>query len=318
MLIRLVWFAWMCVGTAEAARQSPGFGGMRIVKGDVGFEGCLSQSGCASSFYRFLSEASMEQGFAMEGASVGSSALVHRHSGRFAGALIHTFPFAAPRENLSGKTENTSFSPVFPKLYAGVMRNKSDLHRSWSVSLLPPIPVAGAAALNLGVDGSIARTMADGRTRMGLDVDFTFVRATAPVTASNEQMESAEEEGFENNLDPDEFDERCDAERGCIDTFMVANLAIRGGFGWQLGRSWFPYAQVGLTVFDEFLYVEYDDTWWWGFGVQPTLHGGVAWAAADSVLLSAGTSAGLKQSNQNPSGGLGAFYKLTGSATYRF
>jgi hypothetical protein len=68
-------------------------------------------------------------------------------------------------------------------------------------------------------------------------------------------------------------------------------LALRGGFGWQLGQSWFPYAQVGLTVFDEFLYVEYDDTWWWGFGVQPTLHGGVAWAAADSVLLSAGTSA---------------------------
>ena len=319
MLIRLIGLCLcLCwVGVADA-REPSGFGGMRIVSGDVGFEGCLESPGCAQNFYRFLSEATLEQGFAMNGVAVGSSAVVNRREGRFAGGLLHTFPFAGPRENLAGKEENTSFSPVFPKLYAGKIWSRDGKHYSLGGSILPPIPVGGASALNLGLDGSMATTLSDGNTRAGLEWDVTFVRARAPVTASEEQAEGAEEGGFEDNVSAEVIEETCDPDLGCIDTFIVGNFSVRAAMSWVLGEQFFPFAQVGLTIFDQWLHVEYDDSLWWGIGVQPTIHGGMAWAPMETVLLSAGTSVGLKQANQNPSGKLGAFYKFSGSATYHF
>ena len=249
-------------GVAEA-REPSGFGGMRIVRGDVGFENCLNSPGCAQKFYRFLSEATLEQGFAMNGVAVGSSAVVNRKEGLFAGGLLHTFPFAGPRTNLAGKEENTSFSPVFPKLYAGKLWSRDGKHYSLSGSFLPPIPVGGAAALNLGVDGSMATTLLDGTTRAGLEWDFTFVRARAPVTASEEQAAGAEEGGFEDNVSAEVIEEVCDPEMGFIDTFIVGNASVRAGMSWVLGKQFFPFAQVGLTLFDEWLHVEYDDSLWW-------------------------------------------------------
>jgi hypothetical protein len=151
-----------------------------------------------------------------------------------------------------------------------------------------------------------------------MELDFTFIRARAPVTASEEQAEEAEEGGFENNVSSEVIDKVCDPDLGCIDTFYVANFSVRAAMSWALGKQFFPFAKVGLTIFDEWLHVEYDDSLWWGGGIQPTIHGGMAWSPAEPVLLSAGTSVGLKQTNQNPSGKLGAFYKFSGSATYHF
>lgn len=318
MVFRMLLVALLGLAEASAARQSPGFGGMRIVSGNVDFEGCLSQPGCASSFYRFLAQATLEQGFSMEGSAAGTQTTVQRHEGWVAGGLIHTFPFAGPRKNLAGKEENTSFSPVFPKIYVGKMWTKDKRHYGLSGNFLPPIPVQGAQALNLGVMGSMAKTLSDGSTRAGVDVDVSFIRATAPVTASEEQVNSAESGGFDNNVDPDLVEKRCDPDKGCVDVFTVANVSVRAGLAWQWGERFFPYAQMGLTLFDEWLRVDYDDSTWWGIGIQPTAHSGIGWSVADSMLLTLGSSAGLKQSNQNPDEKLGLFYKLTGSATYRF
>jgi len=318
MAFRIMVIFWMCIGVASADRQSPGFGGMRIVSGNVDFEGCLSQPGCASSFYRFLAQATLEQGFAMEGSAAGTQTTVQRRDGWIAGGLIHSFPFSGPRENLSGKEENTSFSPVFPKLYVGKMWTNGEKHYGLSGNFLPPVAVQGARALNLGMMGSVSKTLENGTTRAGVDVDVSFIRAAAPVTASEEQVASAETEGFDTNVDPSLVDERCDTETGCIDIFMVANVSVRGGVAWQWGEQWFPYAQVGLTLFDEWLRVDYDDSTWWGIGLQPTAHSGTGWSASEAILLTIGGSLGLKQPNQNPDEKLGAFYKVTGSASYRF
>jgi hypothetical protein len=301
-------------GQASAA-PSPGFGGVTLVSGTPGFSACLQSSGCAGRFYRFLAQASLEQGFAMEGSSVATSAVVNRHSGLVAGGLLHTFPFGGPRENLEGKTENTQFSPVFPKLLVGKLFDRGDKHWGLGASFLPPVPVGGAAALSLGLDGSFAKTLENGRTRMGVDVDFSFIRAKAPVTASKEH---AETEGLEDHIETEVFEERCDPDVGCIDVFKVANLALKTGMSWQCGERLYPYAQVGLSITNEWLYVDYDGTSWAHFGLQPTLHGGGAWTPTDKVFLSLGSTLGLKQTNQNPSETLGLFFKLTGSAALMF
>jgi hypothetical protein len=313
-------FLWLCfsLNSVAQAREVPGFGSMRLVKGNVEFENCLNKPGCATKFYRFLSQATLEQGFAMEGASAGTSALVQRHSGWMTGAMIHSFPLSPPRKNLMGKEENTQFSPVFPKLFAGKLWDEGDKHWGLAGTFLPPVPVNGAGALNLGVVGSHARPLGEGTTRAGLDVDVTFIRATAPVVASKEQADSAEEEGYEDNLKPEVFGQRCDPEVGCVDTFTVANIGVRGGLSWALGERFFPYLQVGLTVVNEWLYVQYDDSRWSVFALQPTMHTGAGWTPWDAVSLSAGTSVGLKQANQNEQGTVGIFYKLTGSAAYLF
>ena len=79
----------------------------------------------------------------------------------------------------------------------------------------------------------------------------------------------------------------------------------------------FPYASVGLMVVNQGLQVEYDDTRWKLFALQPTLHAGAGWAPAEPVLLSLGADLGLKQKNQSTKGA-GVFYRLAGAAGYRF
>lgn len=315
LLFSLVW-----VSDAMALERA-GFGGVRYVSGDIEFESCLNSPGCAQKFYRFLGEATLEQGFAMESASPATSSLVHRvegDEGAVAGGMINTFPFTPPRKNLAGKEENTSFSPVFPKLFFGKLWSKDEHFYGLGFTMLPPIPVSGASALNLGVDGSVSQLMSDGKTRIGLESDFSFIRAKAPVVASKEQMESAEEEGFDNNVKAETFEDRCDPETGCIDTFTVANLSLRGGMSWQVCETLFPYVKVGLSVVNERLYVQYDDSKWSTFALQPTAHFGSGWTPAESMFLSTGLSAGLQQANQNPSESLGIFYRLEGSAAVRF
>jgi len=74
---------------------------------------------------------------------------------------------------------------------------------------------------------------------------------------------------------------------------------------------------AGVTVVNERLHIQYDDTSWAAFGLQPTVHGGSGWTPTEAVFLSAGASAGLRQANQSPDG-LGVFYRFEGTAAYRF
>ena len=228
--------------------------------------------------------------------------------------MLHTFPFAPPRMNLSGKTENTQFSPVLPKLAAARTWDVGDRHMGVGLTALPPIKVQGAAALILGLSGSIARDTSTGR--VGLEADFSFVRAKAPVAASKEQMEDAGEFS-EGHLEDELYEANCDPDTGCIDTFSLANLELMGRVGWKVGDVLVPHVGLGITVLNERLQIQYDDTAWSMFGIQPAVHVGAAWTPSDPVFLSAGASAGLRQANQSPDG-LGMFTRLEGAAGYRF
>jgi len=304
-------------GLALASPDGNGFGSARLSDGTPPFIGCLNTPDCSDRFFSFLNQATLEQGFAMQGASPLTSSVVNRSEGWIVGGMLHTFPFGPPRKNLSGKTENTQFSPVLPKLLAGRLWEAGDTHAAIGMTALPPIPVQGAAALIVGLDGTMAWDLGDGPHRWGFEADVTYVRATAPVAASKEQIDNRDDYS-EGHLDKDQYMSNCDdPEMGCIDVFTVADLALRSRIGWSVGDVLFPYAAVGLTVVNQSLHVEYDDTRWSLFALQPTLHGGAAWGPADPVLLSLGLDLGLKQANQSDKG-VGAFYRIEGAAGYRF
>ena len=291
-----------------------GFGSFGLSDGSPSFMGCLNGTKCADNFFKFMNQASLEQGFAMQGGAVTGSSVVNHRTGWSAGGMLHTFPFADPRKNLAGKTENTQFSPVLPKLTAARMWDSGERHMGVGFTMLPPVPVQGAAALILGAQASMAKDSGSGR--LGLEVDLSFVRAKAPIAASDAQLEDSDSFA-DGHLDEEVSAENCDPDLGCIDTFTLANLEILGRKSWVLGGSWVPYVGAGVTLVNEFLHIQYDDTHWSVLGVQPAVHAGTGWTPTERLLLSAGASSALRQGNQSPDG-LGVFYRLEGAAAYRF
>jgi len=291
-----------------------GFGSFGLVDGNPSFRGCLNGEQCADNFFKFLNQATLEQGFAMQGGTPLSSSAVNHQEGWAVGGMLQTFPFAPPRTNLSGKTENTQFSPVMPKLAVARLWDAGERHIGVGLTALPPIKVKGASALVVGLNGAVAWDTEGGR--LGLEADLSVVQAKAPISASDEQMGDSDQFA-DGHLDRATADENCDADTGCIDTFTMANLELLARWGWAVGDSLVPYAAVGITVLNERLHIQYDDTAWSAFGLQPTVHLGGAWTPGDAIFLSTGTSIALRQGNQSPDG-LGIFYRIEGSAAYRF
>ena len=89
-------------------------GEVRLVEGTPEFENCLSTPDCSARFHDLLGQAMAEQGFAMQAHSLLGVSL-WGDGGWTVGAEVGTFAFGGPAENLSGKEENTQFSPVFPR-----------------------------------------------------------------------------------------------------------------------------------------------------------------------------------------------------------
>ena len=298
--------------------HADGFGSARLLDGqpnDQNFIDCLDTDNCRQSFLRFLTESMMEQGFTMQGLSLGLSPLAHDRDGFVLGGAIATFPFGAPATNLSGKEENTQFSPVFPRINAGFISQSDDRRVAVGASFLPPIPVGGASALQLGVEGGIvfAGPEASG---LGIEAEATLVSASAPITATDEQLADRDSYSNPDNLDPDTYEDVCGAE-GCIDTFTMANLELRAGYGWVIG-DFRPYARAGVTLVNEWLHVMYDDTTWGIFAVQPAVHAGSGWQSGDNLHLGLGGSVALQQANQSEANTLGVFYTLEGAASWVF
>lgn len=306
---------WIALA-GSAAAQDNGFGSARLVAGTPEFESCLDSAGCQDNFYRFLTESMVEQGFAMQNHSQSTSALVNRHSGVHVGGSFGTFPFEGEAVNLSGKTENTSYSPVFPRIAAGWLGDRGDRRVAVGGFFTPPVPVGGAQALQLGAEGGVALHRAD-ESGFGVEGDLTFLRATAPIVASEEQFENRDDFNNPDNLDPDTYEEIC-GDEGCLDTFTMFNAGVRAGYSWWLDSGLVPYAKVGVAVVNERLDVEYDATSWAIFAIQPSVHGGVGWNIGENLNLAAGMSAALQQANQNENDSIGAFYKVDASAAWVF
>lgn len=317
-MLPLVLSAALLAPTAHAQD----FGQAQLVDGTPDFRGCIEGGGdCQTDFYRFLTHSMMEQGFTMQNHPVATSPITERRMGWSAGGQLATFPFAEPRENLSGKAENTSFSPVYPRVFAGWRGGEEDgRQHGIGLSLLPPVPVQGATAMTVGVDGALSW---GGAFRRGVEADFTWVRVRAPIVATEDQLADRDNWSNPDNLDPEQFEEVCGEDvdngaGGCIDRYGLYNLALRGAVSHELGAGWVPYGKLGVSVVNERLYVKYDDTTWRVFALQPSAHAGVAWNAGEHLFLAVGGSAAYQQANQDEAGEAGFFTKLEGSAAWVF
>jgi hypothetical protein len=253
----------------------------------------------------------MEQGFVIQSHNVMGTTLVHDQKGWFSGISLSSFPLIPPQKNLSGKEENTSFSPVFPRIHLGYVQDES----SCGLSILPPIPVNGAQALFLSLDYD-RKLYEDEEIVRSLSFDVSVAHVRAPITASEEQF--SERESFENpsNLDPDIYLDRC--AEGCIDQFSLSHFSTRMGQSWRNKKRVRPFVQGGVTIISQWLYVMYDDTFWNIISLQPTVHAGGSFAVYDRFRVVMGVSTGLQLPMQHREGEWGVFYTFDAQASYGF
>jgi hypothetical protein len=292
----------------------------KLVDGTPEFQECINDPGCSDRFYRFLTTSMAEQGFTFQNEQMLLSAVVSRREGVQVGGELTTFPLTPPRANLSGKEENTSFSPVLPRLRAGWLGAAGPVHIGVGGSLLPPIPVGGASALVAGLEGSIAAHPTE-KLAVGGELDFSFTRARAPIVASEEQFEARKDFDNPNNLDPKVYNKVCAPNGGCTDTYTQANLGIRAGLSGQIGSVFTPYTKLGLTMVNETLFVEYDATKWRVAGLQPSWSGGGVISIGEHVDLGLGTAIAYRPPALDPEPAdpkAGAFFKLHGAAAWTF
>lgn len=296
----------MTAGTAHAQSQA------RLIAGAPEFSGCLDSASCVTGFYQFLGHAMSEQGFTFQQVPLLTSSLHVRHQGVSAGVLVDTFPLSPPRANLSGKEENTSFSPVIGRLTAGWLGDGPlDTHvGAGGFFFWTPIDVGGATVLLAGADLSVSRDLSE-RLRAGVELDFTYGRANAPIVASPEQYENRDEWANPDNLLPETYEEVCLPQpNGCIDTYTLANTGLRAGVGYQIVPGLDVSARLGMTWVHERLYVDYDRTTWGLDGLQPSAHVAGHYLLKDRVQLGLGTSVGFRRPAVSESGQGGVFYKF--------
>ena len=131
--------------------------------------GCTAPDACPQ-FYSFLSHAMVEQGFALEHVDTGAPAYHLPYAGLRLGGSFATFPFTGARENLSGKEENTEFSPVLPRLQLGGSQLVGDWVVSADLALTPPVPVGGASAFVASMTLGAGRAV-HARVRIGGELE---------------------------------------------------------------------------------------------------------------------------------------------------
>lgn len=309
----------LLLGGAASAAPPQGFGSAQLVDGRPDFSSCVESAGdCQRRFFQFLSASMIEQGFAMQANGLSGGPLSLRRPGWTFGGALSTFPFAPPRKNLSGKEENTSFSPVFPRIEANYTTElQGRVQRSLGGFLLPPIPVNGAGATLLGVEAGQSWGDGEGR-RFGVEADLSYLKAIAPIAATEQQLADRDSFSNPNNLDPAQFDAVCGPDieagaAGCLDRYSFINLGLRAGISERWGEAWLPYAKLGLNVVNERLHIKYDDTTWGIFALQPSAHAGVVWAPGEHLQLGLGGSGALRQRNQSVEDKLGLLGTLEGS-----
>lgn len=296
----------LSMGAAQAQAQA------RLIDGQPEFASCLGSTSCVNSFYQFLGHAMSEQGFTFQQVPQLTSSLHVRGEGFTVGALVDTFPLTPPRANLSGKEENTTYSPVIGRLTVGWLGEvPRDIHLGvGGFFFWTPVDVGGATVLLAGVDVSASRDLTE-KLRGGVELDFTYGRATAPIVASPEQYENREDWANPDNILPETYEEVCLPQpNGCIDTYTLANTALRAGVGYQIIPNLDVSLRVGLTWVHERLFVDYDKTTWGLNGLQPNAHVGGHYLIKDRVQVGLGSSVGYRRPTVSESGQGGFFYKF--------
>ena len=289
-----------------------------LAEGTPEFESCLSNPSCEESFYAFLGHSMVEQGFTFQGQAQLGSALVQPQDGPFAAISAATFPFSPPRENLSGKEENTSYSPVIPRLQGGWVGPVAENVRFGAFgAFFPPIAVGGASAFVLEAGASVAWQPSE-LFRLGAELDLTWTEANAPIVASEEQYEARDDFDNPSNLDPETYEEVCIPAGGCVDTFTLLNPSLLLG-ATVLPRPWLTItAKLGAAYVNESLWVMYDDTLWRLGGLQPSAHLDVGLQIPGTGLTGAlGAATAYRPPAWSEETG-GALFRLNGSIGWVF
>ena len=285
------------------------FGQTTLSAGSPDFKDCLDNSNCIDDFYRFLTHSMLEQGFAIEGRSLLANPALTKQENFVFGTSITTFPFSPPQKNLSGKEENTSFSPVFPRFHGHYIQD--DKKNSYGIGILPPIPIKGASVLFTSLH--YVRLISPQNT---FQIDGSFAHILAPITASEEQFEDKENFSNPDNLNDSLYQERCASqENGCIDQYNIVHTSGSWLHTWTTTKTIQPYTQLGVTALYERLYVMYDDTTWEIFSLQPVGTGGVSWSN-QNYFCSIGASLAPQFPQQNRDSNFGAFYRLDAQFSY--
>jgi hypothetical protein len=244
------------------------FGQTTLSSGEPEFADCIDNDNCKTNFYQFLTHSMLEQGFTIESRSLLSNPALTKQDGFLLGTSISTFPFSPPQKNLSGKEENTSFSPVFPRFH---LHNKKTERTSYGFSVLPPIPIQGASALFTSFHYNYLFT-----TNNTINIDGSLAHIKAPITASEDQFENKDSFDDPNNLNDDTYQERCGQDGGCLDQYNILHFSSKWTHSWDFDKAYKPYSQIGLTFLYQRLYVMYDDTTWNIISLQPVVSGGIA------------------------------------------
>lgn len=308
-------FLLLVLGLSTAQAQQTA----RLVAGNPDFGSCLDGDTCSDRFYHFLSHSMVEQGFVFAHHAMDTSAVISRQEGGMVGVQIRTFPFTAPRENLSGKTENTSFSPVLPGITGGWRGRFLGMGRVGAGAFfLPPIPVKGASAMVIGVDGSVGAQV--GILHAGGSLDVSWSRAFAPIVASEEQYE--DRESFDNPDNLEHYEERCLPD-GCLDRFDALTVGAKAGVSVDATSFLAPYVELGLAYVSHTLDVDYDSTTWRMTGLQGSAHAGLTSHFAKRVQLGLGAGLAYRPSaiteyDDDGNAPAGVLFRLDGSASVAF
>lgn len=233
----------------------------------------------AVDFINLTAHGMVEQAFTLQANGVQGSAALPGPAGFQLGLELVTFPLKAPTQNLLGKTENTGFSPVLPKLAIGYARgdlNRDTLAFSGGYSLVPPITVEGANALVHGLELSVGYNYSP-KVKLGLEADVSFGRAIAPVTVPKDQYEASQAADPSDpiaddfaNVDPERYAEVCEPQEfGCLDTLGILHGTLRAIATFPISAVAQPYVRLGVQGIHDTFDVEIDGSKYLLSGLMP-------------------------------------------------
>lgn len=267
----------------------------------------------ALSFVQLVSRGMAEQAFSLQNISAERSAVAPGPKGAYFGLQLTTFPLTPPPENLVGKTENTAFSPVLPRLGMGYVGGEGDLSWGLGFNIVPPLKVQGAFAFVVGSEASIGYSVSEKLT-IGAELDVSLGQARAPVVATPEAYEA----GDLPNIPEGRYEEACaPQEFGCIDTLTLAHAAPRVAAYYQVSDSVAPYLRLGGQYIYETFNVQVDLSEWRLKGWLPTAGAGVSITPGERVRIGLGAS-GAYHNEYLSDLGAGLFWRLDGGISYAF
>lgn len=267
-----------CATAAVASAQEPA----RLISGDPALNECVGDPQCADEITRLMSHELLYQAFAFQHDPQATSVVVSRGKGWVVGVQLSTMPFTKERSDPTGKAVHSQYSPVLPRVVFG---KKFEIGKIWHVGFgingLPYIPIGGEA--NAGLIGAdLSTALVVGPARLGLEGDFTWSRATAPMLAAEDHSDS----GF---IDAKSLEENC-GEFGCRDEFDTMSGGVKAGASFAVGLGFAPYVKVGITGLHHTLVIDYDESKWGVSGVQLSGHAGFNWTLVKKLHLTAGTA----------------------------